>query len=155
MKQRLRYILVVIVTLFVAETVYGQAPQKWREMHKVKKKETIFGIARDYGLTIQELLDANPEMNQPGYELKKDSYIKIPFPKGEAQTHPQPLPVREGSNNSVGGKASTPLPRREGQGGWVCIGGGSVLVVGPLILVHNTAASRWRSCAATRITIST
>ena len=117
MKQGLRYILVVIVTLFVAETAFGQTPQKWREMHKVKKKETIFGIARDYGLTIQELVDANPEMNQPGYELKKDSYIKIPFPKGEAQTHPQPLPVREGSNNSVGGKASTPLPHREGQGG--------------------------------------
>ena len=83
MKQGIKYILVVIVTLFVAETGFGQAPQKWREMHKVKKKETIFGIARDYGLTIQELVDANPEMNQPGYELKKDSYIKIPFPKGE------------------------------------------------------------------------
>ena len=137
MKQRLRYILVVIVTLFVAETVYGQAPQKWREMHKVKKKETIFGIARDYGLTIQELLDANPEMNQPGYELKKDSYIKIPFPKGEAQTHPQPLPVREGSNNSVGGKASTPLPHREGQGGGSAGSTGPTIHMGVMLPLHD------------------
>ena len=36
------------------------------------------------------------------------------------QTHPQPLPVREGRNYShdenAGSKASAPLPRREGQG---------------------------------------
>ncbi len=53
---------------------------KWREVHKVKKKETIFGIAKANGLTIEELIKANPEMNKPGYELKKDDYIFIPYP---------------------------------------------------------------------------
>ena len=52
---------------------------KWREMHKVKKKETIFGIARDYGLTIDQLIKANPEMTKPGYELKKGDFIFIPY----------------------------------------------------------------------------
>lgn len=47
--------------------------------HKVKKKETIFSIARDYGLTVQQVIDANPQMNEPGYQLKKDDTIKIPL----------------------------------------------------------------------------
>ena len=64
-----------------AETVLAQ--QVFKDLHEVKKKETIFGIARDNGLTVQELIDANPEMNQPGYELKKGDVIKIPFKKGQ------------------------------------------------------------------------
>ena len=75
----------VFFMTFAAVSADGQT-QKWREMHKVKKKETVFGIARDYGLTVQELIDANPEMNNPGYELKKDSYIYIPYAKTAAET---------------------------------------------------------------------
>ena len=55
-------------------------------MHKVKKKETLFGIARDNGLTVQELIDANPEMNTPGYELKKGDFIVIPYPKSKVES---------------------------------------------------------------------
>ena len=59
-----------------------------------KKKETIFGIARQYGITIQDLVDANPEMNTPGYELKKDSYIAIPYPKSQTSSaEPAAAPV--------------------------------------------------------------
>ena len=46
----------------------------------MKRKETIFGIARENGLTIDELINANPEMKMPGYELRKGDYIKIPYP---------------------------------------------------------------------------
>ena len=67
------------VLSFVAETALAQV-QKYKELHKVKRKETIFGIARDNGLTIDELIEANPEMKAPGYELRKGDYIKIPFP---------------------------------------------------------------------------
>jgi murein DD-endopeptidase MepM/ murein hydrolase activator NlpD len=59
--------------------------QNYKELHKVKRKETIFGIARENGLTIDELINANPEMKQPGYELRKGDYIKIPFPSGSAK----------------------------------------------------------------------
>lgn len=61
---------------------------KWREMHKVKKKETIFGIAQKYGLTSAELMDANPEMKVEGYSLKKGDYIFIPFAKAPVATTP-------------------------------------------------------------------
>ena len=67
------------VLSFVAETALAQT-QKFKELHKVKRKETIFGIARDNGLTIDELIEANPEMKSPGYELRKGDYIKIPYP---------------------------------------------------------------------------
>jgi LysM repeat protein len=77
MKRNIRYFLLAAVMALGAETALAQ--QVFKDLHEVKKKETIFGIARDNGLTVQELIDANPEMNQPGYELKKGDVIKIPF----------------------------------------------------------------------------
>ena len=81
MKRTMRYWLLAAVLALGAETALAQ--QVFKDLHEVKKKETIFGIARDNGLTVQELIDANPEMNQPGYELKKGDVIKIPFKKGQ------------------------------------------------------------------------
>ena len=81
MKQKMRYFLLLAVASFIAETALAQ--QVFKDLHEVKRKETIFGIARENGLTVQELIDANPEMNAPGYELKKGDIIKIPYPKGQ------------------------------------------------------------------------
>ena len=77
MKRLLRYFLALLVLFCTCDCIIAQTKSNIREMHKVKKKETIFGIARDNGLTIQELIDANPEMNTPGYELKKGNFIVI------------------------------------------------------------------------------
>ena len=74
-------LLVIVVWAFSMQT-YAQA-NRWRD-HEVKKKETIFGIARQYGLTINELIQANPEMNTPGYELKRGDHIRIPYKESEA-----------------------------------------------------------------------
>ena len=84
MKLRLRYLLLMLGIAFIAETALAQTT-KWKDIHKVKRKETIFGIARDNGITIEELKDANPEMKQPDYKLKKGDYVFIPYPKA-AQT---------------------------------------------------------------------
>ena len=53
----------------------------WRDKHQVKRKETIFGIAKEYGVTIQQLIDSNPIMKTAGYELKKGELILVPFAK--------------------------------------------------------------------------
>ena len=82
MERTLRYFLLLTVFSFTVETAVAQH-QSFKELHQVKRKETIFGIARENGLTIQELIAANPEMNAPGYELKKGDYIKIPYPKNQ------------------------------------------------------------------------
>lgn len=74
-----RRILLLVSLFFLADTLVAQTT-KWREMHKVKRKETVFGIAKQYGLTIEELIEANPDMKQVGYELKKGDYIFIPYP---------------------------------------------------------------------------
>jgi ABC-type branched-subunit amino acid transport system substrate-binding protein len=57
----------------------AQEGEQIRGLHKVKKKETIFGISRMYDITIEQLMKANPEMNTPGYELKKGTVLRIPF----------------------------------------------------------------------------
>lgn len=90
MRQLLRYFLMLTVLSFATETALAQVT-KYKELHKVKRKETIFGIARDNGLTIEELIEANPEMKLPGYELRKGDYIKIPFPP----RHPELESVNE------------------------------------------------------------
>lgn len=86
MKQIIRYFLLFSVLSMGMETAMAQT-QVFKERHEVKRKETIFGIARDNGLTVQELINANPEMNTPGYELKKGTMINIPYP---AKKEPAP-----------------------------------------------------------------
>ena len=66
---------------FTVSSISAQQASTFRGQHKVKKKETVFGISREYGLTIEELIKANPEMNEPGYELKKGMILNIPFSK--------------------------------------------------------------------------
>lgn len=87
----MRYILHFILTLFLLSGATEALAQSktWQEMHKVKKKETIYGIARDYGITVDELKKANPEMYAEDYELKKGDYIRIPYPTAsKSQTTP-------------------------------------------------------------------
>ena len=84
MKQFLRYILILTVLAFSAETVLAQAAEG-RTQHKVKRRETIFGIARDYGVTVEELIKANPEMSTPGYELRRGDVIFVPTRQTAAQ----------------------------------------------------------------------
>ena len=78
MTRFLRYFLLFAAFSFTLGTV-AQSEVNLRGYHKVKKKETIFGIAKLYDLTLDDLMKANPEMNQSGYELKKGDVIKIPF----------------------------------------------------------------------------
>ena len=73
----------LIVALLCCASVAGAQTQNYREMHKVKKGETVFGIAKKYDITIEELVKANPDMNAVGYELKKGDYIFIPYPEGK------------------------------------------------------------------------
>lgn len=73
--------------MLLPEPVAAQSG-KWQDIHEVKRKETIFGIARDYGITISELIAANPEMNTPGYTLKKGTTLFIPYPTPKKEEKP-------------------------------------------------------------------
>lgn len=57
----------------------GIAGSDCREMHAVKRKETLYSIARDFGVTFQELQEANPETKKEGFVLKKKMVLCIPY----------------------------------------------------------------------------
>lgn len=83
-----------------AKTVKEEEEEKspCREMHKVKRKETIFSISREYGISEKELIDANPELKKG--KLKRGTFICIPHkrkPMGfaEAGKRTQPAPTNE------------------------------------------------------------
>ena len=74
--------LMMVVMMAILTTATAQN-SSIRTSHKVEKSETIFGIAKKYGITIEELIKANPVMNQQGYELKRGETINIPYAKGQ------------------------------------------------------------------------
>ena len=91
---------------------------KWQDIYKVKKKDTLFGITKKYGITLPELMDANPVMKTQGYELKKGDTIFIPFakPKEEQrQTPVQPSSTRK-STDPVRIGVMLPLHNVDGDG---------------------------------------
>ncbi|MBE6286627.1 MAG: LysM peptidoglycan-binding domain-containing protein [Mediterranea massiliensis] len=57
-----------------------QAPvvPKCREMHKVKRKETVYSISREYGITQEELIAANPELEGKN-KIKRGTFLCIPY----------------------------------------------------------------------------
>ena len=77
MRRYLRYYLLLAALFLMAGTAFAQESESIRGLHKVKKKETVFGISRTYGISIEQLLEANPEMKAPGYELKKGMVLRI------------------------------------------------------------------------------
>ena len=81
-----RYFLnfLCLCALVVATAVSAQTV-KWQDLYKVKKKDTIYGIAKRYNITIDQLIDANPAMQKNDYVLKKGDELMIPFPAAETK----------------------------------------------------------------------
>lgn len=92
MRQILKYIF-ALAALLSCSTSFAQ-PAKWQDMYQVKKKDTIYGIAAKYKVSITELMDANPDMKMEGYKLKKGDYIYIPYAKTQSVVKPSTMPMR-------------------------------------------------------------
>ena len=73
----------------VQQGIPGPVQSRCKEMHKVERKETVFSIARKYGITEQELLDANPEISD-AKKLKRGKLLCIPYPKAQQSATAQP-----------------------------------------------------------------
>ena len=75
--------------------------------HEVLEGETIWGIAHKYGVTISELISANPEMNNNDYVLRAGSLLNIPSRRSSsarpATSKPQERPVAstQGTKNEI------------------------------------------------------
>jgi murein DD-endopeptidase MepM/ murein hydrolase activator NlpD len=72
----------LFVALLSCTFIMAQGTLNWRDIYKVKKKDTVFSIAKKYSISLPELMDANPEMKLEGYTLKKGDTVFIPNGKG-------------------------------------------------------------------------
>ncbi len=77
----MQHIFKSLIIVFLSCFSLGVVAQTnvWRDIYKVKKKDTIYGIAASYGLTVDELINANPEMKHPDFKLKKGNTLFIPY----------------------------------------------------------------------------
>lgn len=115
MKRLLRYFWVSALFLAVAVTVDAQSMRT----HKVKKNETIYGIAHANGITEAELRSANPGMESPEYVLKKGAVINIPVPQaGNSQAGyvPAPMQADDVRQRSIRMGVMLPLNDQNGDG---------------------------------------
>ena len=72
----------------------------WKDMHKVERKETIFSISREYGITEEELIAANPELKTG--KLKKGTFLFIPYGKNDKKQESESQPItKELTNEEV------------------------------------------------------
>lgn len=82
-----------------AQTSSGKKTD-WRDMHKVERKETIFSISRQYGISEEELIAANPELKKG--KLKRGSFLFIPYPASKQPAkEPEKTPARIPSNEEL------------------------------------------------------
>lgn len=82
-------------TADVASEIPAAVQSRCRDMHKVKRKETIYSISKEYGITEAELIEANPELKGKN-KIKKGSFLCIPYPTTTANTgnaKPQTIPT--------------------------------------------------------------
>lgn len=69
-----------------------------QEMHKVKRKETIFSVSQKYGITEDELRGANPELKDG---MKRGQYLCIPFPAPKIEAKRPEQLINPPSNNEL------------------------------------------------------
>lgn len=69
----------------------------WKDMHKVERKETIFSISREYGITEEELIAANPELKKG--KLKKGTFLFIPYGKNDKKQESESQPTTKELTN--------------------------------------------------------
>ena len=102
----MKRILHIAILAFAMLSFTGEylCAQKIISIHKVKKKETVFGIAKDYGVSIEALRNANPAMREADFVLKKGMSINIPE---AVPSTPPGAAVQENTSSAVKASPAT------------------------------------------------
>ena len=79
--------ITILFSLAFALTAFAQTSDTY-ETYKVKKKDTVYGIAHKYNVSIDDLLKANPGAADANFNLKKGTVLNIPKTKVATQTKP-------------------------------------------------------------------
>lgn len=84
--------IVFSIVFFFSTLLCGQVEPERFITHKVKKKETLYGLAREYNITVDQIKSYNPLIDKIG--LKKKMQLQIPvYPVVEI---PKAVPLEEG-----------------------------------------------------------
>ncbi len=83
----------------------------YKEMYRVQKKDNLYKIALQFGLTIEELLEANPELTVDS-KLKRDSFIYIPYSKAEKQAEQNRLAAEKAAAEKAAAEAARKAPKK-------------------------------------------
>ena len=71
----------------------------WKDMHKVERKETIYSISREYGITEEELIAANPELKKG--KLKRGTFLFIPYGENDRKEQSTENVTKELTNEEI------------------------------------------------------
>lgn len=113
MRRILRYFFLIMLACYSFESM--AQTKVWQDIYEVKKKDTIYGISQKYGITMEELVEANPEMKQEGYKLKKGAKVFIPK-KDEPKAKPQPAKMKTMPGQTLHVGVMLPLHDVDGDG---------------------------------------
>jgi LysM repeat protein len=100
MRLRLPSVFVLLVALLWVQTASG-------ETYRVKKGDSLYRIAKHYGLTIREIQEAN---NLTGTSLHPGQILDIPSREGPGEQRVEPEPVPQ---EKPLGRPQTPLPEEK------------------------------------------
>lgn len=112
MKHLIKKILTIVILLTCTLSLAAQVDE-WQDLYKVKRKDTVYGIATRYGITVDELLQANPSISKTDYTLKKGMKLLIPVHKEIEKKQEKPI-VQGLSTVNVG--VMLPLHNDDGDG---------------------------------------
>ena len=77
----------------------------YKEMYRIQKKDNLTKIAREYGLTIEELVEANPGLTVDS-KLKKDEFLFIPYSRAEKEAEAARLAAAEAERRAEAERAA-------------------------------------------------
>ena len=104
----MKRVLTILITVLCLTPVYGLMAQEYTQTpvtvskekirdsdgkvyysHVVQERQTLFSIAKAYGVSVDDIYEANKDLDLRGQGLKKNSIIRIPAAAGAQTTQPQ------------------------------------------------------------------
>ena len=79
----MKHITVLLFWLFSASICAQQTIEALEHIYQVKKGDTAYRIALNHGITVEELVGANPEIADG--KVKKGMFLTIPAPKAKQE----------------------------------------------------------------------
>jgi len=96
------YKCIAAVCLLMSTLTIAAQTTGWQDIYKVKKKDTVYGISKKYGITVEELMNANPVISGADFKLRKGERLFIPYPKKQTPAAtPEAKPEKQAKSEKM------------------------------------------------------